>query len=664
MKTEEKKFNGIEELVLELDMARIIFAEEEEEEEEARIVVSIKDITERKRAEEALRIQNKIFAQVLNGLNALVYVVDIKTYEVLFINTYGENIWGDIKGEICWQTIQTDRTGPCEFCTNSQLVGPDGAPTEGVVWEFQNTVNKRWYDCRDRAIYWPDGRTVRMEIATDITERKRLEALLADIIRQNPMSIQIVDKEGFTLQVNPTHTMLFGAVPPASFSIFADLSRRSPEFEKLIQRVKNGEVVNFPDTYYNPHEATPEVPDNPVWLRAMVFPLKNESGKAEKFVCMHENISERVKAAAELKKNETLLDELANRVPGVVYQFYARPNGKRGFYYISRKSEQVLGLSSDLEGYLERFVSLIIPEYREDFIKSIEKSVKEAGEWSYEGMLQKPSGDKIWFSGSSVPSPRKNEIVFNGIVTDITRRKEMEKRLVEAEKLDAIGYFITGTAHELNNPLATIISFAETMRNKLKAATVDAGKLRESTEIMLRNAVRCEAIVTSLMSYGKTQVSQFVPMDINKLIEKAMTLAEGYCSLGGIDIRTHYSASLPLVIGNKEQMTQVFTNIIRNAAQSMHGHGTLRIDTKTGDNNVHAVFTDSGEGIAPDKLSKVFDPFFTTREPGQGTGLGLAVSSGIIRSHNGKISAASKGKGKGASFTVSLPIPTEDVKHD
>ena len=136
------------------------------------------DITERKQMEEALRIQNKTFSQVLNSLDALVYVVDMKTYEIVFINTYGQNIWGDITGKICWQTIQTGQAAPCEFCTNSKLIGPDGNPTEGVVWEFQNTVNKQWYACRDRAIHWPDGRIVRMEIATDFTFRKQAEEAL------------------------------------------------------------------------------------------------------------------------------------------------------------------------------------------------------------------------------------------------------------------------------------------------------------------------------------------------------------------------------------------------------------------------------------------------------------------------------------------------------
>jgi PAS domain S-box-containing protein len=144
----------------------------------------ISNINRRKLAEEAMLTQNETFTQVLNSLDALIYVVDMKTYEIVFINTYGQNIWGDIEGKICWQTIQTGRSGPCEFCTNSKLVGPDGNPTQGVVWEFQNTVNKRLYNCRDRAIYWPDGRIVRMEIATDITMGKQAEEKLEEEHRQ------------------------------------------------------------------------------------------------------------------------------------------------------------------------------------------------------------------------------------------------------------------------------------------------------------------------------------------------------------------------------------------------------------------------------------------------------------------------------------------------
>ena len=112
---------------------------------------------------------------VLDSLDALVYVSDMESHELLFFNEYGKTIWGDAQGKICWQTLQSGQSGPCEFCTNNKLVDNNGQTTGVYVWEFQNTVNGHWYQCRDQAIQWIDGRIVRMEIATDITDRKHAE---------------------------------------------------------------------------------------------------------------------------------------------------------------------------------------------------------------------------------------------------------------------------------------------------------------------------------------------------------------------------------------------------------------------------------------------------------------------------------------------------------
>lgn len=115
---------------------------------------------------------------ILDGLEAIVYVSDMQTHEVLFANRYLRDALGDVQGKICWQSIQVGQSGPCAFCTNSRLCGPDGNPTGVYAWEFQNTRNQRWYDIRDRAIRWVDGRLARLEIAVDITERKVTEQQL------------------------------------------------------------------------------------------------------------------------------------------------------------------------------------------------------------------------------------------------------------------------------------------------------------------------------------------------------------------------------------------------------------------------------------------------------------------------------------------------------
>ncbi|MEW6599546.1 MAG: PAS domain S-box protein [Nitrospirota bacterium] len=137
-----------------------------------------RDITERKRSEEAIIRSYIMFVTVLNSIEAVIYVADMTTYEVLYINNYARKIFGDLEGRICWQTLQAGQNGPCAFCTNDKLLRPDGSPAGVYSWELQNTVDGRWYEIRDSAIEWIDGRIVRLEIANDITERKKIEETL------------------------------------------------------------------------------------------------------------------------------------------------------------------------------------------------------------------------------------------------------------------------------------------------------------------------------------------------------------------------------------------------------------------------------------------------------------------------------------------------------
>jgi len=144
----------------------------------------IRDVTERARMETEKFHAQQRFETLVDSLDGLVYVADFETYELLYVNKYGRDIWGEIAGQICWQTLQTGQTGPCAFCTNDRLRDAAGKPTGAYVWEFQNTVDKEWYECRDQAIEWTDGRYVRMEIATNITPRKRAEQEKADLETQ------------------------------------------------------------------------------------------------------------------------------------------------------------------------------------------------------------------------------------------------------------------------------------------------------------------------------------------------------------------------------------------------------------------------------------------------------------------------------------------------
>ncbi len=137
-----------------------------------------------KKSNAELQESSERFQVVMDSIDALVYVADMETYEILFLNKYGSDIWGDICGKICWQALQSDQDGPCDFCTNGPILPSDGKPGLTYVWEHQNKVTGDWFECRDRAIRWKDGRIVRMEIATNINQRKRDESEKAALMEQ------------------------------------------------------------------------------------------------------------------------------------------------------------------------------------------------------------------------------------------------------------------------------------------------------------------------------------------------------------------------------------------------------------------------------------------------------------------------------------------------
>ena len=177
------------------------------------VIETIKDITLQKRADEALQEHSERLAVILDSINALIYVADLETYEILFVNKFGKDIWGDITGKLCWQVLQSGQSGPCAFCTNDRLLTADGVPSGVYAWEFRNTITGRWYDCRDQAIRWSNGRLVRMEIATDITERKQAEKdlrLQSAALQATASAIVITDLNGSIEWVNPAFATLTG----------------------------------------------------------------------------------------------------------------------------------------------------------------------------------------------------------------------------------------------------------------------------------------------------------------------------------------------------------------------------------------------------------------------------------------------------------------------
>ncbi|HEY1661957.1 MAG TPA: ATP-binding protein [Verrucomicrobiae bacterium] len=240
----------------------------------------------------------------------------------------------------------------------------------------------------------------------------------------------------------------------------------------------------------------------------------------------------------------------------------------------------------------------------------------------------------------------------------VTTLKSTQEQLIQSEKLSAVGEFVAGVAHELNNPLAAVMGFSEMLRE----ADVDA-KYRRQLDLIFKAAQRCQKIVQSLLSFARRHQSERKPVSANELIEAVLEIVAYPLRTSNVEVITHLQPGLPAVLADGHQIQQVLLNIINNARQAIEGHqrgGQIKITAEVAGHNIRITIQDNGPGISEENLRRIFDPFFTTKEVGKGTGLGLSLCYGIIKEHGGSITPMSK-PGEGATFVIELPI-AQDAK--
>jgi signal transduction histidine kinase len=232
-------------------------------------------------------------------------------------------------------------------------------------------------------------------------------------------------------------------------------------------------------------------------------------------------------------------------------------------------------------------------------------------------------------------------------------QRRAEEQLIITDRLASIGELASGIAHELNNPLTSVIGFAQLLLGR-----DIPDEIREDIQIIYSEARRAADVMKNLLIFARkhSKVKQLV--NLNSAIEKVLTLRAYEHNVENIQVVTRFADDLPLAMVDDFQMQQVFLNIIINAEHFMreaHQRGTLTITTRRIGNIIRVSFKDDGPGISPENLGRLFDPFFTTKEVGEGTGLGLSICHGIVTEHRGRIYAEGK-RGRGATFVVELPI--------
>jgi two-component system, NtrC family, sensor kinase len=359
--------------------------------------------------------------------------------------------------------------------------------------------------------------------------------------------------------------------------------------------------------------------------------------------------AQRAKELARLKEfNENIIESI--NVGVMVISLHGRITNWNGAL------EQIYGLKRE-----QAIGHRITEVFQAEMLKALH-ALTERAEWQkgepvnvYKFRAHSADGRELTLNISLAALQSKTSEVEGTLVAieDVTERVNLEEQMQQTDKLSSIGLLAAGVAHEVNTPLAGISSYSQMLMQQMP----ETDPRHQLLEKIHRQTSRASSIVNNLLNFSRVSDSRYVPVNLNRVIDDTIMLLEAQLRNTQIEVVRHYAEDLPQAPGNAPKLQQVFMNLILNSRDAMPNGGRLEITTEAGADSVVINFRDSGVGIIPEHLPKIYDPFFTTKQIGKGTGLGLAVSYGIIQDHGGQITVESN-PGEGTHFKLTLPLAT------
>jgi PAS domain S-box-containing protein len=491
-------------------------------------------------------------------------------------------------------------------------------------------------------------------VIRDITERKQAEEALKDseekfrsLVESTSDWIWEINRDGVYTYASPKVKELLGYEPeevigktPFDFMPAEEAKRVANKFKDTIKNNKPIEKLENINLHKDGHL---------VILETSGVPVFDGNGHLRGYRGVDRDITERKQAEEALQQSQERYQNLVENINDVIFEVDTEGN----ITYISPAIERIGKYKAD-ELIGQNFSRFVHPDDMPGLISSFHRVLA--------GIL-KPFEFRVLDKDGSIRYARTNSrqrmqhgqvIGITGVLSDITDRKKMLDSLTITDRLAALGNMAGGFAHELNNPLTSVIGYAQLLLDR-KDLSED---VRSDLTGIYEEAQRASEVIKNFMVFALKRPLQKQPYDINSFIQDVLKLRQHEQRNNNIKVKTNLDPQLPLVMAGPTRMRQVFLDIITNAEYFMfqaHKKGTLTITTESKGDVITASFTDDGPGIPPENLGQIFNPFFTTKEVGQGIGLGLSICHSIVTEHGGNIYVESE-PGKGATFIVELPI--------
>ncbi|MFZ4547957.1 MAG: PAS domain S-box protein [Bacteroidales bacterium] len=633
----------------------------------------VRDISERKQAEEELIKSKERYALVIDASEQGIWDWNVETNEVFYSEQWKKMIGyqdHELKNDFStWvEHLHPDEREFCQQAVSSYLSLPD----KHFVLEFRfrhKDGTYRWIHNKAASLKNNNGKVIRMFGAhTDITERKLSEAIFKDIVEKNPISIQILDMDGYPIQVNSAHTNLFGVKPPAGYSVLKDHQLLSLGFDEFFGRIKKGEVVYLPDTFYNVHDVDPSFPDSPVWVKAVGFTLNDNNGKPEKIVLMHENITERKNAEALLNdiiENNPMSIQIVDKKgytlsenPAFIQLFGSVPPPEFSIF------EDLKSKNPELENLIVRLKNGEIVHLPDTYFNAHD-TVTEAPDIP------------LWIRALIFPlnnskgKPGRFVFMHENITESKISEQELIKAKEKAQESDRLkSAFLANMSHEIRTPMNGILGFAEL----LKEPGLSGDEQQKYIRIIEKSGTRMLNIINDIVDISKIEAGltkiNLVETNINEQVEYLYTFFKPEVEAKGIKLsfKTTLSAKEATIMTDREKVYAILTNLVKNAIKySKEGIieiGYTRVEAQCIAPLLQFYVKDTGIGIPPDRQDAIFERFIQAdiedKMARQGAGLGLTITKNYVGMLGGKIWVESQ-EGKGSVFYFTLPYNTPSV---